>query len=716
MLRVEPPVGPGDILSDCLEIVRPHFHPALFTPGTICRLQDAVQRLAPIPPYRIGFECRLSAGDAQVDLQQGFVGSATTQDLLTKYMAALVSNSTASLHPAWRRIQSFCSAWCDSSSPLHEGVVDFWLEFDLHDGGGAAPVPSVFFGLNQKASPAMQSFCPATAALEILTGAPLLPGSVTNLRRCFEVCPDGVIVSHLGVMLARETDMVRVNIKHIPADGILSFLRSLEWKANDVELEALLVSLASFTDGITVCLDIGREVAPRVGLECFLNSDFGREARWAGFLQNLVAHGLCSSEKAEALMTWPGYTAPDSISAPWPAALVAQSLQEKPEHFSVISRDLSHVKVTLQPSRHPTAKAYFGFTHSWLKPEIPIAADREVTLARRRKQGVDVSGALGTAVDFLFRARAQTGWWLDFDGFEVSGASDEWVSGYVASAIATLADRRCTRSAEWIWALLKERRSAGGWGWNAALPPDADGTLWALRLAEHLGESGSERAALAHAFLCEHMGPNGGIASYRKDCFTQHLAQTRPRDIGEWFSEHTCITAAAGVIKGFEEKCGSYLRAVQKEDGSWSGYWWPEREYATTLAAEALALSGHPEDQLRIERSVRWASSHIGPAGAACSAAHAGGSAFATALCVRLLGLSQNIECVREPLRRAVRWLLDQQRTDGGWSPAATLYENPAEGPVQLIPETRGVFTTATVITALRNLPQWIGTDGGRCV
>ena len=49
----------------------------------------------------------------------------------------------------------------------------------------------------------------------------------------------------------------------------------------------------------------------------------GREPRWGALLDHLVANGLCTPEKREALLSYPGYTDEETATVPWPAGAAA---------------------------------------------------------------------------------------------------------------------------------------------------------------------------------------------------------------------------------------------------------------------------------------------------------------------------------------------------------------------------------------------------------
>ena len=164
-----------------------------------------------------------------------------------------------------------------------------------------------------------------------------------------------------------------------------------------------------------------------------------------------------------------------------------------------------------------------------------------------------------------------------------------------------------------------------------------------------------------------------------------------------------CVTGAAASLE-----LGSapleFLRGAQSNDGSWTGYWWHDDEYATAMAVQALSAAG---DRASVTRAMQWAESRIGSDGAVPSLAQGGPSPFATALALSALAAGGAPR--RGTRERAVGWLLSQQRADGSWEPSAQLripapsQRDPATAPdtISNYVDDLGVFTTATVLAAL---------------
>jgi hypothetical protein len=95
------------------------------------------------------------------------------------------------------------------------------------------------------------------------------------------------------------------------------------------------------------------EISPRIGIEGSYERQPKREPRWRELFDRLVAAGLCTEEKRDASLAWPGWdsfwTAPDR----WPVEAAGVT--------GYCIRALSHVKVVCLPDRDPEAKVYLLF-------------------------------------------------------------------------------------------------------------------------------------------------------------------------------------------------------------------------------------------------------------------------------------------------------------------------------------------------------------------
>ncbi|MGE0702606.1 MAG: prenyltransferase/squalene oxidase repeat-containing protein, partial [Vicinamibacterales bacterium] len=651
-----------------------------------------------------GFDTPLSAA-SRVDFQQCILAEPSEIRQAVSRFAEHTDNSDADRHQAWQRVLELLRVWSTPSSLLHDTVEDVWLELDGLPSQGDLPSPSVFFGIRREVWSTSDRSAVANAALQTLVDASARETIGPILQRCL-LFP-GAAVSHLGVMLARRTNALRVNVKGLRPEALGTCLTDIGWPGDIPAAEATMAPLAALVEHVTVCLDVGQQIHPVIGFECVLKKQPASEPRWATFLDHLVDEGLCTPAKREGLLRWPATLTPATPGTWWPDHLLHASLIAPADRFSVLDRQLSHVKVVLPPSGVPEAKAYFGFRHLW----IAASSTQAGTVSKvRRASGNGLAAAIQNAVAFLVSMRDEQGWWDDFP--ESAGGSDAWVTAFAGAALAHVQDRGAREASRHAWTLLARRGGpSDGWGFNANLPMDADATTWALRLADALDMQGSTRFRQAGQFLSTLQLADGGFSSYGPNALSGRLVflgrEFHGARDGWCQTAHGCITAAAAGLG--DTRALEFLRASQEADGSWRGYWWSGKEYATSLAAEALARAARREDQPLIDAAVRWAMAQIQANGAVRSVDHPMDSAFATASCALVLTLSGDFTLVRDPLERAVSWLVNEQRGDGGWTPSAWM-RVPApdvtdpdldKGTHALFRDERGVFTAARAVSAL---------------
>src|SRR6185436_12125344 len=116
---------------------------------------------------------------------------------------------------AWQRVRDFCAAWTNPASQLFPGIDHIWLEFDLDsDDAALAPNPSIFAGFDTALSPVPDGLQILQAALAALTG-PVPAPLWASVERCVRACSERAVISHLGLMLARPSAGVRLNVARL---------------------------------------------------------------------------------------------------------------------------------------------------------------------------------------------------------------------------------------------------------------------------------------------------------------------------------------------------------------------------------------------------------------------------------------------------------------------------------------------------------------------
>lgn len=350
------------LFSESIDLLLPQLPEALAAPNPSSSLQQLARLMAPIP--RGGFECRLGSDEAPVDLQQCIVAGDNEPALLSRYLV----EATDPNDPIWSRVIAFLNQWSDPESTLCSKISEIWLEFDEPGAAVGLPLPSIFFALPTNLSARPDAFKIASQVLDLLLEPSGWLEWRLSLQRCFEACPEEVFVSHIGVMLSRTAQALRVNVKRLQPDLLSHYLQQVSWPGEIEDLHKLMTELAPQVDRITVCLDVGVKVYPKVGLECILQRQPQDETRWHTFLAYLVDQGWCTAAKREALLNWPETITPANAKAPWPEQLIEASLLQALEQFTSFLCRISHIKLTYHPQQSVDAKGYLWFSHEWVSP------------------------------------------------------------------------------------------------------------------------------------------------------------------------------------------------------------------------------------------------------------------------------------------------------------------------------------------------------------
>ncbi len=628
---------------------------------------DRLERLAAQLPAvaTAGLEVPLGSEGA-IDLQQ----RVQSEDEIARLSRWLVRTTPDGA--GWQRLTA-------ALEPIAGDVDEIWLELDAAEGAEEAPL-SVFVRLSDPGAPAIAR---VLAAFDMQ----LEPAERDALARCLNACGPGARLSYLGLMLGRVGAPLRLIIEGVAPQDARALLDRSGWPGPIDSAAEWIDRLFVHADRIRLALTLADTLTPDIGLECFVGDPTANDPRWRCLFDLLVEDGLCTPARCDQLLAWPAVLTPLSAQH-WPEAVITDALLRTDPGVRWLDCRISHAKVTLAPGQPPRAKGYFGFIEVQNSP----ASDPK---PQARTDAGNVAAAANAATDFLLGARNQAGWWLDYDGFS-EGPADEWVSAYVAHALHD-SDRADARDAAVRgWHLLKAR-ARSGWGWNFLQPADADSTIWGLRLAASLGHGATHEARTATEFLRQHLDADGGIATYRRAIYA-HWSDGKAVNPA-WYDAHACVTAAAAHVPALGLEPLAYLRSVQQAEGTWRGYWWQSDRYTTGLAAEALAASGNADDINRVQRAVAATRDWFDQKGRAETLAQ---SPFEAAWALRILTLGTTDEAAQRA--QLAELLLTTQREDGSWAPSAALAIPNRQGDIVQAIDNRCCFTTATVLTALRQV------------
>lgn len=296
--------------------------------------------------------------------------------------------------------------------------------------------------------------------------------------------------------------------------------------------------------------------------------------------------------------------------------------------------------------------------------------------------------AIGRAEEALLARQDAAGSWTDWA--LPPGPSSEWTTAHVGHCLARHAAaqgarvrpdlaRALAQAAAW---LRSHRFPDGGWGYNPAVPSDADSTALAILF---LSATAGPVPEDAHRHLRSFQQPDGGFATFRPDGLT-----------GSWGRSHPEITAIALLALLARPapsgdpaiaRAVAWLRRARRGDGCWNAFWWATGLGATDLGLAVLASVGCPQPAPPALRSLTPADSLQSALLLSCLA-RTGWPPQARALAGRLIA---------------------DQAADGTWQGAPALritrrecdspWDSPDPGP--LFADPRRTFTTATVLAAL---------------
>jgi hypothetical protein len=338
-------------MEDYLKVITPHLHSDLVTPKALSHLQTLAQIL-PSFSYA-GFECRL-------------IDSSDTVDFLFSLPRRVLNIPALFLtHFAWQRLHTFCNEWIEPSSFLYNGVNNVSLEFDIEGPISQVPVPSLFTEINRKMD-RVDTLRQMSLIMKRFKH-PFSQKMESNLQLCLHALPEGGRIIYLGLMFSRPTQGIRIVVEGLKAQQILPYLVEIGClDSANKRFENIIPTVSNLVDSIGfIGFDVSETIHPHIGLECFFEKQPLDEPRWESFFDYLIAQGLCSPAKRDALLAWPGVFQKDSAPDLWPISQWSDAFFSN-QASSIFFRKLNHIKIVYHPEKPLTAKGYISFGHLWI--------------------------------------------------------------------------------------------------------------------------------------------------------------------------------------------------------------------------------------------------------------------------------------------------------------------------------------------------------------
>ena len=356
----------NNVLEDNLKVVEPYVPHQLISPEAFSHIKTIARTLPPI--LSAGFECRLGIDEPKADFAMCVTASDKSRNTLADLNSAID-------HPVWSRIHNFCHHWADQTSPLYENVENIWLEFDVNGPSPKTPVPSLFFsikdislgnssGLLSETTAKYESII--ETALSLLLNCPLSSEVKRNLLICFNALPAGAIIFQVGVLLARNSNSVRLCVGRIPKNQVLQYLINIGWTGSIKDMKDILSTLADFVDEINLNFTVDNTVLPKIGIECEFINQPKTNSKWSLFLHYLVKNRLCTPDKRDGFLNWPGASRENPNKELWSTDLVRTSTFLGSRATCILLRQLNHIKVVYQPNTSLEVKGYMWFGYRWV--------------------------------------------------------------------------------------------------------------------------------------------------------------------------------------------------------------------------------------------------------------------------------------------------------------------------------------------------------------
>ena len=456
-------------LGEMVAAIAPTIPETLMSSSNVAAIDSVAQHFPLTLGTTVGFECPLTAPEPAADFflrvsgdwgRSLLAGQPESPPILAQIQWAHSSDTPASCplkftqlwaHPTWQHIRQAAQRWSEPTSLLHDAIDDIWLEFDIgssashgnaeHTATADArsatpdlPVPSSFLGI---ASPGLTSLdWIGQIALPTLMGSPLSPRVQTTLQECLAALPASARVFQVGTLSGRvpetsptDTLPLRLYVQNLALSQLPSLLERLSWPGDKTLLTQLLTRIDPLHETCSLQLELidsqnsslpsgsSSILASKIGIECV----FPHRAAWQKVLSRLVMLGFCRSDRAQALLDYPGYVRAQNCPQ-FPPLLKQWSAQLAPYRECLLVKRLAYLKFTYEPGHPLQAKAYLGLSPTWidaryLNPNVAMVNpqyDQESTAIRVCKDLIQQLDYGEIDVDELFAyQRSQKSRWLN---------------------------------------------------------------------------------------------------------------------------------------------------------------------------------------------------------------------------------------------------------------------------------------------------------------
>lgn len=357
--------------SDYLSTIAPHISEELISSQNFAEIKSLAQHLTGNLTSFFGFESRLNSSDSRSDYMFAISSKNGERETLLNLFKTKALPELFLTNPEWNRVGKFVESWTDFKSEINKNALSLWFEFDTAEETNKVPIPSIFIHTAPLRidSPEDKKNCLwiTREAIPILTGLEASEKVEKCLINCLEKLPEGARLLDVGVMLSRPTTEMRLVMNRMKPKDIIPYLKSIGWEGNINELQDLISELEKYVNRIVLQIGIGEKVDSKVGIECrFFPDQYNLEKGWSQFLDYLHEKGMCSTEKRNAFLKFPGEELNDDLEEFNLQNYVPTVKLDENSSANALVRYISHIKINYKPNCPLDAKGYLGirvFSH-----------------------------------------------------------------------------------------------------------------------------------------------------------------------------------------------------------------------------------------------------------------------------------------------------------------------------------------------------------------
>ena len=341
-------------LGDICEATLPLLPDKLFDEENRERIRKCALLFSPsLKTDCLFFECVLNTPESIGDFHFQF---SLKPELLNSLRESFSENHW---HESYRRSElvHFFERWAREEFFHQIETSKIILEFDTGSAQAWPPIPNVFISLfNSDKSPN-----------ELIEKAYLLLKNDTLHEKTIEILhaceTESVRINHVGFMLGRSESPLRISCgnkkKPVTLETALAYLKKIGHPCLDEHLVSLLNKFHPFIDCVSLEIDIGKTLVPKIGINFMIESNELPEIKesWDSFLNFLASERLISCENQRELISWlgvrkePFYSLIDSSDSP--GQLLTGVIDQV-----LLFRNINHLKLNYSPGLAVQMKAY----------------------------------------------------------------------------------------------------------------------------------------------------------------------------------------------------------------------------------------------------------------------------------------------------------------------------------------------------------------------